>query len=100
MPVTQLKKVVLPAPLGPIRATISPSKMSRLTVSTARRPPKSMVRSLTSSSFLPLFVAVIVVPSFHGVVFVFAPHVVDQALRPEDHHQHHHGAEDHHAVFG
>src|SRR5258705_8572803 len=43
-PVTQLKKVLLPAPLGPMMARISPRGTVRLTLPTAVRPPKRMVR--------------------------------------------------------
>src|SRR3954451_22091839 len=38
----QLKIVVLPAPLGPMRPTISTSPTRRLTSLRARRPPKRM----------------------------------------------------------
>ena len=39
-PVRQLKKVVLPAPFGPMRAVIEPRWISRCSTSTAVRPPK------------------------------------------------------------
>ena len=39
-PVTRLKMVLLPAPLGPIRATISPARTPKLTSLTATSPPK------------------------------------------------------------
>src|SRR5882762_483115 len=42
----QLNRVVLPAPLGPIRANTSPSSTSKLTLSTATRPPKRLVTPL------------------------------------------------------
>src|SRR5574344_2084157 len=42
-PVTTLKAVVLPAPLGPIRATISPSRTSIERSSTATTPPNCIV---------------------------------------------------------
>src|SRR6266567_3625783 len=48
MPVTRLKRVLLPAPLGPIRAWMLPSSTARSTRSTATRPPKRMV-TLSSS---------------------------------------------------
>ncbi len=57
-PVRQLKKVVLPAPLGPMRPTISPELTVRSTLRTAVRPPKRMVTPLASSTGL---VAVVVV---------------------------------------
>src|SRR2546429_234774 len=46
----QLKALVLPAPLGPIKPTISHSLTRRLSPSTATRPPKRIVRSWTSST--------------------------------------------------
>src|SRR3954471_11563163 len=53
-----LKRVLLPAPFGPITARISPSSTSKLTSLTASRPPKRLVRSwtrsrLTASALLP-----------------------------------------------
>src|SRR5712664_628434 len=41
--------VVLPAPLGPMTASVSPSCTSRSTASVARSAPKVFVRPLTSS---------------------------------------------------
>src|SRR5688572_28921480 len=46
----QLNAVVLPAPLGPMRPTISYSLTSRLTSWRACRPPKRIDRSRTSST--------------------------------------------------
>src|SRR5579859_4862189 len=46
-PVTQLKSVVLPAPLGPISAKTSPTLTSNDTLSTATRPPKRLVSPVT-----------------------------------------------------
>src|SRR5437868_11480775 len=46
----QLNAVVLPAPFGPIRPTISHSSTDRLSPSIATRPPKRIVRSRTSST--------------------------------------------------
>src|SRR4051812_20393385 len=46
----QLNAVVLPAPFGPMRPTISHSSTDRLSPSIAVRPPKRMVRSRTSST--------------------------------------------------
>src|SRR5713226_8707563 len=43
----QLNIVVLPAPLGPMSANTSPSSTSKLTLSTATRPPKRFVTPLT-----------------------------------------------------
>ena len=62
-PVIRLKAVVLPAPLGPIRAVIEPRRTAKLAPSTARRPPKRFCEALDlkqarhasrwSSSFFP-----------------------------------------------
>ena len=48
-PEISAKRVVLPAPLGPISATIFPSGTSRLASETARKPPKFLERERTSS---------------------------------------------------
>ncbi len=45
----QLKSVVLPAPLGPIRPTISPGSMTSETSRLATRPPNRLVHDSTSS---------------------------------------------------
>src|SRR5918996_6614244 len=44
-----LKSVVLPAPLGPIRAVIEPPPTSKVAPSTARMPPKRLTTPSTSS---------------------------------------------------
>src|SRR5690606_15750347 len=49
-PATRLKKVVLPAPLGPMMALILPASKVTLTSLTAARPPKRLVRLLIFSS--------------------------------------------------
>src|SRR4051794_35642337 len=46
----QLKAVVLPAPLGPIRPTISNSLTVRVRSCSACSPPKRIDRSVTSST--------------------------------------------------
>ena len=43
-PVTTLNSVVLPEPFGPMSAKIEPRGTSKLTASSARRPPKFFVR--------------------------------------------------------
>src|SRR5437667_552336 len=48
-PESRLKTVVFPAPLGPMRPTISPSATVRSSPSTARRPPKRLESPRTSS---------------------------------------------------
>src|SRR5690606_7549316 len=54
----QVKQVVLPAPLGPIRACISPWRICRLTSSTATNPLNSLTRlrvSRTNCSLMSHF---------------------------------------------
>src|SRR6266849_1145609 len=47
----RLKLVVLPAPLGPISATVSPSCTAKLRSCTARNPPNRLLRlRMTSAS--------------------------------------------------
>ena len=58
MPEQILKKVVLPAPFGPMTPNISPTRICMFTFSTALRPPKYWQMSRASSntlfiSFLP-----------------------------------------------
>src|SRR6476620_2832095 len=48
-----LKKVVLPAPFGPIRLTMAPRGMVKSTLFTATRPPKRLVISTARSKSLP-----------------------------------------------
>src|SRR5512137_949789 len=48
-PVRQLKRVVLPAPFGPMMLRIEPPSTEKLTPSTALRPAKCFVSALTSS---------------------------------------------------
>src|SRR5262249_44992201 len=49
VPETTLKSVVLPAPFGPTRPTISPVPTVRVTPSSARNPPKRTAMSRSSS---------------------------------------------------
>ena len=53
-PVIRLKVVLLPAPLGPIKPTISPASMWKLTSLTATKPPNSFRTWSTSNSRWPL----------------------------------------------
>src|SRR6266498_1557289 len=65
MPVIVLKKVVLPAPFGPIRPAIIPFSITKSTLLTATRPPNALVTLRASKRFtvfLPLFRAA----AFHG----------------------------------
>src|SRR5262249_1802356 len=48
MPVTRLNSVVLPAPFGPITALRSPDITARSTPRTARKPPKLLLKALSS----------------------------------------------------
>src|SRR4030043_1799261 len=50
----QLKILVLPAPLGPMMAKISPFSTLKLTEDRAFSPPKLKERSATSSCAIPL----------------------------------------------
>jgi hypothetical protein len=49
-----LKAVVLPAPLGPISAQISPWRTPKLTSSSAVTPPNRTVRPSTCSNWEPV----------------------------------------------
>ena len=53
-PVSRLKSVVLPAPLGPTRAWTVPRATVRSTSETARKPRNSLVRALVSSNGVPV----------------------------------------------
>src|ERR1700716_590932 len=81
----RLKLVVLPAPFGPIRATVSFSCTVKLTSCTARSPPNRLLRPrMTSASAigLPLrsrwFAADIALPGF-------AHHSHQPGRPPQDH---------------
>src|ERR687889_1228261 len=102
-----LKKVVLPAPFGPIRLTMERSGMSKSTESTATRPPKTFVtfrasRILAGPSF-PSGTG----PSPNGVaargvtlVQLLGPLAVGYyPVRPQEHHQHQDDAEDEEVVL-
>lgn len=49
-PVIRLKRVVFPAPFGPMTATTSPSFTDRLASLTALKPPKDFLSEVTSST--------------------------------------------------
>src|SRR5437899_1862794 len=49
-PVRQLKKVLFPAPFGPMMAQISPRSISKFTLLRAVRPPKRLVRPSVRST--------------------------------------------------
>src|SRR6185437_16457231 len=50
MPVIRLNSVVLPAPLGPMIALRSPGMTRKLTARVACKPPKLLLRLLSSSA--------------------------------------------------
>jgi hypothetical protein len=50
-PLTMLKKVVFPAPFGPMRLTMDLSGISKSTALTATRPPKALVIPRVSRMF-------------------------------------------------
>src|SRR6185369_11259096 len=52
--VSRLKKVVLPAPLGPISAWMAPRRTRRFTLSTATKPLNSLVRPRVSRMVSPV----------------------------------------------
>src|SRR5918996_6500700 len=81
-----LKKVVLPAPFGPIRLTMLPCGMSKSTSLTAIRPPNSLRTLLAwSRSGMGRPVERLVVDAFLELAFV--PAFRDQAGRAEEHHE-------------
>ena len=89
MPVTQLNKVVLPAPLGPISARISPRSTLNDTSPTARKPPKSMVKLRTErAALLGIF------------NFIFRRRAAEESVGAENHHRDHQRAEGKHSVVG
>src|SRR5215469_668823 len=67
--------VVLPAPFGPIKPTISPARTSSEASSTAFRPPNDLERLRTSSMSMP-------------------PQKTGEAVRQAGHDQDQHGAID------
>ena len=52
-PAIRSKSVVFPAPLGPIRPTISPRPISIVTSSTAATPPKRLTRDFADKAGRP-----------------------------------------------
>src|SRR6202158_5850733 len=69
-PLIRLKRVVLPAPFGPMRATISPSATAKLTRWRTRNPPKLRATS---------------VPSRKGRVIALATLQLVEQCPPDDH---------------
>src|SRR5258706_7870000 len=83
-PASWLISVVLPAPFGPEMAWVSPSRISRLISSHARRAPKVLGRSLTSSR----------------VLFILAEEQSREAAPQEKHRHHQERPEDQLPVHG
>src|SRR3954469_23788741 len=86
-----LKKVVLPAPFGPIRLTIVPRGIVKSTLLTAIRPPKPFRNPTTSirSAIYPPSSTRHVVEGFVVDAFVElgrASRARNPALGPEEHH--------------
>ena len=85
LPATRLKRVVLPAPLGPMMAFTIPGRQEKLTSSMTCRPPNQWWRPLhlqerARSSALPAAVR--------------RPHEPEEPVRREEHDRHEDGAED------
>src|SRR6185503_10725550 len=95
-PVSRLKNVVLPAPLGPIKAVMTPRWISRCSTSTAVRPPK--VRRIPCTATTGSGLAA---PGSCGTdcrsvgIERDLPSITEDALRPVDHQQHQHQADQH-----
>src|SRR5919198_702099 len=101
-----LNKVVLPAPLGPIRAVIVPALTPRLAPSTARIPPNRFTTSRTSSSGRP-FPFPPVGAATTGLVSLSKDHLLpfaEQPLRTKRHQEDEHDSHEHETsrrnVFG
>src|SRR5215510_14578021 len=93
MPVKTLKNLVLPAPFGPMIDAMWPCSRSKSTWLSAVRPPKRLVIFRASRT---TGIAVVLPARFAFELAVAAPGRED-ALRPEDHHQHQDQSE-HHAL--
>src|SRR5437763_16547459 len=83
-PGTGWKSVVLPAPLGPIRARRSPGRTASSTASTARSPPKALETRSRRRASGSLRLASLAVPA-RGVVAAVerALHVLVGLVLPE-----------------
>src|SRR5918998_3336507 len=104
-PLTMLKKVVLPAPFGPMRLTMDLSGMSKSTALTATRPPKVLVIPRASSMFVAASASGDTSRLRHLVVFtltqlLLALAVRDYSFRSQEHHRHQQDAEEEEIVLG
>src|SRR3954453_8247824 len=79
-----LRQVVLPAPFGPIRLTISPASTLKVISDSADRPPNRFETPESSS----------IARSSARIVFVAAGDESHNAARQEQHHGHHDQAKD------
>src|SRR3990170_566931 len=96
MPVKTLKKVVLPAPLGPMIEAMWPSSSSKSSESSAVSPPNRFVTPLASR-----MTVMSVLGTHRRVAQLAVPALGRQdALGAEDHHQDEDEAEDHTLVLG
>src|SRR4030042_6680785 len=95
-PVIRLKRVVLPAPLGPITALMIPGGTAKLTRCKARTPPKDR-----DTSFRPRRISLDRnSPSFLFIAAKF-PQIQDAPHQPpgqKDYHYHQNGPENHHLI--
>src|SRR4029453_6926354 len=89
MPVKTLKKVVLPAPFGPMIEAMCPSSSSKFTSLRAVRPPNRLVIPRASRSGATSDVLELAHAALGG----------QDSLRTEDHHEHEDQAEDHALVL-
>src|SRR3954470_14460526 len=91
-----LKKVVFPAPFGPIRLTIERSGIVKSTSLTATRPPNSLRTPSASRRLATLLVRRVVERLVVDTLVELrpAPRARNQALRPEEHRQHEDQSED------
>src|SRR4029453_5352987 len=96
MPVNTLKKVVLPAPLGPMIEAVCPSSRVKSMESSAVRPPKRLVMP-RASRMTAMPSAGLARPVGELAV---APARGQDALGSEDHHEHEDQAEYHPLVLG
>src|SRR5512139_577314 len=94
-PDTRLKRVVFPAPLGPIRPKTSPSRTSRLTPSRALSPPKILLAWFTSRNGDTIFP-----PQDFGPPLPRESIFLDQPFMADQHDHHEHEAIDQKSVFG
>ena len=86
-PLSRLKQVVLPAPLGPISASSSPASTAKLTPSTAWTPPKAFAQCLSASRHRSGHRAASRRRLIRGATLAPLEEAADQALR-EGQHQH------------